>query len=319
MKITLSLSEKQNHFNGKNEILLRCSMGRACRLRAKSGIYVAPEYWDDKKGVIKSTNRIQTAKVVEVNECKSQIERLCRTIEDESIKVPIEDITREWLDKVIFKFHNPNIVEESERELSFFELFDLFVKNESADNSWKRNTIQNFNVLKNRLLEYESEYKTELSFEALDKTFFDSFADFLLNVKNFQNSTSAKAIKNLKWFLKWAVVNGYNQNGFFQQYKPSVCRAKSDNAFIVFLNDAELQQVKSFDFSHNERLDKVKDVFLFCCYSGLRYSDVEHLRQRDIYDDMLHVTTIKTDDAITINLNNTTRFFLESMTSVFKG
>lgn len=316
MKITLSLSEKQNKFSGKNEVLLRCSMGRTCRLRAKSGIYIAPEYWDDKKCTIKSSNRIQTSKLIEVNQCKSQLENLCRIIEEESIKIPIEDVTREWLDNIIYVFHNP-VVEKKpkEKKLSFFEIYDLFVKNEGTDNSWKENTIKNFKVLKNRLNDFETETKTKLSFEIIDKTFFDSFADYLLNVKKYQNSTSAKTIKNLKWFLKWALVNGYNKNDFFQQYKPAVCRTKADNAFIVFLNNDELEQLMEFDFSYNERLDKVRDVFIFCCYSGLRYSDVEHLHQRDIYDDMLHVTTIKTDDALTVNLNNVTRSILRKYES----
>lgn len=44
----MSLSEKKNKFSGKSEVLLRCSMGRTCRIRAKSGIFIAPEHWDDK-------------------------------------------------------------------------------------------------------------------------------------------------------------------------------------------------------------------------------------------------------------------------------
>ena len=307
----MSLSEKQNKFSGKSEILLRCSMGRACRIRAKSGIFIAPEHWDDKKCNIKSTNRIHTKMVVEVNECKVKLEELCRIIEEESIKTPIEKITSEWIEKLIYAFHHPKVEKVKKKKLSFFEIYDLFVKTEGDDNLWKENTIKNFKVLKNRLMDYENETKTKLSFDAMDKAFFDSFADYLLNVKKFQNSTNAKTIKNLKWFLKWAMVNEYNKNDFFKQYKPNVCRAKADNAFIVFLNNEELQLLKSFNFSYNERLDKVRDVFLFCCYSGLRYSDVEHLHQKDIYDDMLHVTTIKTDDSITINLNTTTRSILE--------
>ena len=84
MKITLSLSDKQNQHSGKNEILMRCSMGRTCRLRAKSGIYIYPEFWNEKKGEFKSTNRIQTKKIVELNESKSKIDELCKIIEDES-------------------------------------------------------------------------------------------------------------------------------------------------------------------------------------------------------------------------------------------
>ena len=312
MKITLSLSDKQNQHSGKNEILMRCSMGRTCRLRAKSRIYIYPEFWNEKKGEFKSTNRIQTKKIVELNESKSKIDELCKIIEDESTKIPVEDITRKWLEDLIYEFHNPTIIKtEEERKLTFYEVLDKFVETEKNDSNWKRRTVQHFNTLKSHLLDFSKAKKIEITFNILDKVFFDSFAEYLLNVKKFQNSTNAKTIKNFKWFLRWALINKYHDNTFFQQYTPGLCKPKSDNTFIVFLNNEELQQLKNYDFSNNERLDKVRDVFLFCCYSGLRHSDVEHLHQKDIYDDMLHVTTIKTDDSITINLNNTTRSILE--------
>jgi integrase len=283
-------------------------MGRACRLRAKSGIFILPEYWDEKKGVIKSTNRIQTQKVVEVNECKTQIESLCRIIEDESTKISIEEMSREWLDNVIFTFHNPN--SKDNVELSFYEILEKFVDTETRNN-WKPKTAQRFYALKNHLISYSDKSGVDVDFENINKGFIDGFVEYLVLDKKFRNATIMKTIKALKWFLKWALVNGYHNNAFFQQYAPSTCKQKSDNAFIVYLNNEELQQIKDYDFSNNERLDRVKDVFLFCCYSGLRYSDVEHMRQCDVYDDMLHITTIKTDDTITINLNNTTRSILE--------
>ena len=306
MKITLSLSEKQNQHSGKNEILLRCSMGRACRLRAKSGIFTSPKFWNEKKSEFKSSNRIQTKDILELNQCKLQLDNLCKIIEEESTKIPVEDIDKKWLDTIIFNFHHPKITPKK-KDKSFFEIFDLFI---NSDSTWKHNTVRNFKTLKNHLIEYSDFTNTKITFASIDKSFLDELADYFTNVKKHKNVTSAKFIKNLKWFLRWALINKYHDNTFFQHYTPGICKPKSDNTFIVFLNNEELQQLKAFDFSKNERLDKVRDVFLFCCYSGLRYSDVEHLHQKDIYDDMLHVTTIKTDDAITINLNNTTRSIL---------
>ena len=306
MKITLSLSEKQNQHSGKNEILLRCSMGRACRLRAKSGIFTSPKFWNEKKSEFKSSNRIQTKDILELNQCKLQLDNLCKIIEEESTKIPVEDIDKKWLDTIIFNFHHPKITPKK-KDKSFFEIFDLFI---NSDSTWKHNTVRNFKTLKNHLIEYSDFTNTKITFASIDKSFLDELADYFTNVKKHKNVTSAKFIKNLKWFLRWALTNKYHNNSFFQQYTPGICKAKSDNTFIVFLNNEELQQLKSYDFSNNERLDKVRDVFLFCCYSGLRYSDVEHLHQKDIYDDMLHITTIKTDDSITINLNNTTRSIL---------
>ena len=175
MKITLSLSEKQNQHTEKNEILMRCSMGRTCRYRVKSGIYIHPEFWNKKDGTFKSTNRIQTNKVIELNRSKVQIEQLCRIIEEESTKTPIEDITREWLENVITSFHNPKI-EIDKKGLSLFDVLEKFVINGKENCNWKKRTAQHFHTLKNHLSDYSEDNNIELNFNTLDKNFFDDFA-----------------------------------------------------------------------------------------------------------------------------------------------
>lgn len=195
MKITLSLSKKQNPHTGKSEILMRCSMGRNCRLRTSSRIYIYPEYWNDKKGEFKSTNKIlQTEKVKELKKSKIQIEELCRTIEEESTKISAEDISREWLENVITSFHNPKI-EIDKKGLSLFDVLAKFVENGKDNCNWKKRTAQHFHTLKNHLSDYSEYTHIELNFNTLDKNFFDDFAKYLLNTKNLINSTNAKTIK----------------------------------------------------------------------------------------------------------------------------
>ena len=63
-------------------------------------------------------------------------------------------------------------------------------------------------------------------------------------------------------------------------------------------------------------LEPVRDVFLFCCYSGLRHSDVYNLRRTDIKNDSIEITTVKTADSIIIELNKTTRDILEKYESI---
>ena len=58
-------------------------------------------------------------------------------------------------------------------------------------------------------------------------------------------------------------------------------------------------------------LDPIRDIFLFCCFSGLRHSDVNNLRRSDIKGDHIEVTTVKTADSISIELNKVTRDILE--------
>ena len=51
---------------------------------------------------------------------------------------------------------------------------------------------------------------------------------------------------------------------------------KLEEKETVFLTVEEIKNMLSKDFG-NERLDQVRDVFVFCCYTGLAYVDVENL------------------------------------------
>ena len=52
-----------------------------------------------------------------------------------------------------------------------------------------------------------------------------------------------------------------------------------------------------------------------CCFSGLRHSDANNLRRSDIKGDHIEVTTVKTADSISIELNDVTKAILEKYNS----
>ena len=317
MKINLLLSAKQNKEIGANEILIRLIVNHSQMLRAKSGIYADPEDWSDTKGGLKTISKVAPLKKQRrINEINAKIDNLKKTITESFTNTPIESINKEWLYKVIHDFHFPP--KKEPKILSFFEVFDLFLAKTEKENALA--TKKKFKTLKRHLVEFEP----ELAFEDIDKNTLDSFVEFMQTApkqkdidklddkrqarKAYKNSSMTKEINLLKWFLSWALANGYNTNTAFKLYKP---KFKTPKKLVIFLDKQELESVVNHDFSNNKRLDQVRDVFVFCCYSGLRYSDVENLKRSNIYDDKIHITTIKTADSITINLNNMTRSILE--------
>ena len=320
MKIQLSLSTKQNKNTGENEVLIRFIGGRGMVLRAKSGIYVKPTDWSQNKGGIKLISK--TASIKEqsrLQKLSTKIDELCEVITKSFVDTPKNKVNKTWLNEVITDYHNPPVVPKPEkRDLSFFEVFDLFLAKTEKENALA--TKKKFKTLKRHLVEFEP----DLAFEDIDKNTLDSFVEFMQTApkqkdidkledkrqarKAYKNSSMTKEINLLKWFLSWALANGYNTNTAFKLYKP---KFKTPKKLVIFLDKQELESVVSHDFSNNKRLDQVRDVFVFCCYSGLRYSDVENLKRSNIYDDKIHITTIKTADSITINLNNMTRSILE--------
>ena len=70
------------------------------------------------------------------------------------------------------------------------------------------------------------------------------------------------------------------------------------------LKDYQIPQDKQY-------LERVRDVFLFCCFSSLRYSDVRNLKRSDVKPDHIEVTTVKTADSLIIELNDHSKAILE--------
>lgn len=70
--------------------------------------------------------------------------------------------------------------------------------------------------------------------------------------------------------------------------------------------------MKNFDIPKEKKyLERVRDVFMFQCFTGLRYSDVENLKRSDIKDNFIEIITVKTSDSLIIELNDHSRAILE--------
>lgn len=209
-------------------------------------------------------------------------------------------------------------------EKTLFHFFDEFVAKESVSNNWKYATIQKFVTVKNHLTAFDS----RLSFDKLTKDGLNNYVLFLREKKDMRNSTILKQVSFLKWFLKWSSGEGYNTNLAFSTFSPKMDTVDKK---VIFLDWKELMTVYNFDFSTAKRkvvdlengdcwvelpeetqqaLDRVRDVFCFMSFTSLRYSDTSNLKRTDINNNEIRLTTIKTSDSLTIDLNNYSRDIL---------
>lgn len=90
---------------------------------------------------------------------------------------------------------------------------------------------------------------------------------------------------------------------------------------VIFLTWEELNQLKNYQIPETKQyLERVRDVFLFCCFTGLRYSDVHNLKKSDIRDGYIEITTVKTAERLIIELNNHSKAILDKYKEVeFEG
>lgn len=123
------------------------------------------------------------------------------------------------------------------------------------------------------------------------------------------NDTIKKNLSAIKTFLRWAMDRGLISESRILKQK---VKLKSNKIPVVFLEWDEVMRLLAMDFGKNGKtLDDARDVFCFCCFTSLRYSDVKRLRWADVGTDAISVTTQKTSDSITIELNQYSRAILE--------
>lgn len=192
---------------------------------------------------------------------------------------------------------------------SFFEVYDLFISEESKINQWKAGTIRRMNGQRKKI----EKFNADIDFNSLDESGLIRFQEFLELNEN-KNTTILKEFKTLKWFLRWAKKKGYNHNTDFESFKPKI---KITQKKIIFLTQTELKKLKEYTIPDDKKyLEKVRDIFLFQCFTGLRYSDVSNLRKSDIKNNHIEVTTVKTLDSLMIELNDYSRKILKKYENV---
>ena len=111
------------------------------------------------------------------------------------------------------------------------------------------------------------------------------------------NNTANKIIQFLKSFLIWANNNSYSDNNSYKTFK-----GKSEANEVIYLTDDELETLYNLRLEE-ERLERVRDIFVFQCVTGVRYSDIENISREDIKNSTWNVRTQKTHQIIEIPLN----------------
>lgn len=115
------------------------------------------------------------------------------------------------------------------------------------------------------------EYKYNVSdmfLEELKYAFITEFEHFLVTRQHLGNNTTMKYIKNLKKIMVLAITLEWIPNNPFQNFK---CTYRNPEREILMQEDLETIYAKQLVV---KRLEEVRDVFIFCCYTGFAYSDV---------------------------------------------
>jgi site-specific recombinase XerD len=116
----------------------------------------------------------------------------------------------------------------------------------------------------------------DIDITKLDFEFISEYEFWLKSIRKCEHNTTMKYLSNFRKIVKRCILNGWLQRDPFIGFK--MAKREVDR---IALTETELNEITNKSFTI-ERLNLVRDIFLFSCFSGLAYADVKKLRRSDI-------------------------------------
>ncbi|MFQ9315247.1 site-specific integrase [Dysgonomonas mossii] len=164
-------------------------------------------------------------------------------------------------------------------------------------------TLQKYKVTYTRLSDFmRHKYSiSDVNVKEIKYQFIVDFENYLRTECNCNANTTAKFIQFFKRIIIIARNNGWMQHDPFANYKIRI--KKVDRGYLT---EEELQKIKQKELTI-DRLIKVRDIFIFSCFTGLAYVDAKNLTYDNIkkgVDGNLWIITKreKTDTPVTVPL-----------------
>ena len=117
---------------------------------------------------------------------------------------------------------------------------------------------------------------SDVNIKSIDHVFITDFEFYLKKIRGCRHNTSIKYIKNFKKIMNEALAKSWVDRDPFLNYKMSLNEVERE-----FLSEQEIKVLLNKEL-HTPRLEQVRDVFVFCCFTGFAYVDVKKLTQNNL-------------------------------------
>jgi len=252
-------------------------------LTLHTGERLEPKDWDAKKQKVKRSYAGHPELNNYLSRYKERIQKIIRLAKIEDPFMPFEEIK-----KIILK----EVKNKSEHD--FFQILDLYINTKKPH--FAHTTNLKYINLKKQLKLFSNETNYLIILDKIDLAFFEQLHNFYFSLEH-SNNTIKDKMKLLKSFLRWAHEREYTKNNKFEKYKG----VKYIQVDAIALTKDDLTKIITCSIS-NEKLEKVKDVFLFQLYTGQRFSDIANFKYSDVKGNTWMLRQAKTKKVMEIPL-----------------
>jgi integrase len=267
-----------------------------------TGEKINPNNWDtlNKFPFVNGKNKSKFAESI-----KMQLNRYSDLmLETESLYKRInEDFTSKILRK---EFDEEFKITPSGKNI-FFDAYDEFTADKIKAKEWSNATILRYNNIKNILKKFEIAKKYHLTFSKIDETFHREFTCYCMDDLDHINNTYSRNLGLFKTFMFWAKKKKFTYNDAFIEFK-KVDRVITNQ---IALTIEDLNKLMKHEFE-SKRLEKVRDVFVFACVTGMRFGELSLITKSNVTDSYIILKEEKDEskEAREIPLTSLSRYIL---------
>lgn len=256
--------------NGEVPVLLRITVN-GLRASTTTSLKVNPDLWHNAAGKSLGTDRKNEELNNTLDVIKVKVMKIYREMELDGEKVTAQKIIDKYLGKdekpkitllTIFKEHNERCAMLAGKDMS-------------------PATVERYETCYRHTHEFiRSAFgKEDILLEDVNHKFIADYEFFLKTERNCCHNTATKYLKNFKKIIRIALANEWIKKDPFANIKFHLDEVEPD-----FLEDHEIHKIIEKPIVI-ERLAIVRDTFIFCCFTGLAFSDVKGLKQEHIATD----------------------------------
>lgn len=282
---------RKNYINkdGKVAIIVRLALNGQ-KTQFSSKLTIAPKMWNETEN--RANGKTSKAKVInnQLDEIEATLTFHYKEIKRYDVDVSVHQVRDAFVGVTVKHRMLLDVFEEYNNELQKREGKGL-----------KKCTIDKYKRTKERLTDFVKYkfHRSDIPLMQLNYGFATSFDNYLTAAWNCGTNTKVKYLQNLKTITTLAKNNGWIKNDPFANFK--IKREKSDRGFLT---EEELNLLMQKELKI-KRLEYVRDIFVFSCFTGLSYIDVKKLKYEHIqhtYDENIWIRKKREKTGVQLNI-----------------
>ncbi|WP_299676490.1 site-specific integrase [uncultured Tenacibaculum sp.] len=263
IKILFVLASTRVRKDGKTSLYCRITYKKK-RKQFAIGLFIDPDIWDSKKQ--KLLKRAENSKIIntQLSLISQKINEAFLLLQLQQNDFNVEDIYSQYKG------------ENTREEKTLLDLYDMH--NEQAKKligidfkevSWSRYVENRRKVEKFIKLKYK---RNDIKLNKLDLKFIKDLEYYFKVELKLSQATINRSLQRVKKIMQYGIDENYLENNPFSMYRTTKHKTQ-----LVYLTIDELKKIEDFSFNQL-RLRQIRDLFVFCCYTGLAYQEMSSFK-----------------------------------------